>query len=133
MKYHLVALFTIFVHMLAASFRSIQARSDALAKQPERQRHHDQSQPSQQMKHKAEHVVGVRKMVEIEHDRGPRGGQPRNGIEQGVEVHGIMTREIQRDCSYKSKHDPRQTRYRKRLLPIQATGLDTQKIADRPQ
>ena len=112
--------------MLAAAFRRIQARAGAFAEQSKRHGYDDKAQTADVVHDEPPGIVGNRQMIEILHDRRPRGRNARNAFEERVEGVGVVARQVQRYRRHESDHDPSETRNRKRLLPVQPTGFDTQ-------
>ena len=99
----------------------------AAAEKPEGQRHHDKAETAQGMHSEAEHVVGVGEVIQIDDERGARGGQAGDAIEDGIEVGHVMPREVQRERGEQRENNPGETGHRQRLTAIEASGFDAQK------
>ena len=72
--------------MLAAALRRKQRCAAAAAEKPEGQRHHDKAETAQGVHSEAEHVVGVGEVIQIDDERGARGGQAGDAVEDGIEA-----------------------------------------------
>ena len=120
-------------HMLRARLGRIQTCAAALAENAQRKRHHNQAQTAHKMHKEAEHVIGVRQVVQIADDRRTRGGQARYGIEKRIGIRSKMPRIIQGNGGDERQHNPDQARYRQRLLARQTARVQiehTQRAAN---
>lgn len=83
------------------------------------------------MHHEAEHVVGVREVVNVERDGGTCRREARDAVEKRIHVGGVVPGQEKRDRCEERKHNPREARDRKRLAAAQTTRLDAQKLQQR--